>query len=193
MQIAVGAALEELYGMLTAAEQASYNNGHLNQVLELQDVNHNQTAPQNQMEHIQLYNRQYPVASNHIASIPSLSNQGTTRLNHFEPVNPQGKYQMPLQNQSSVLPPLPRYEANKSGIDSPLTQSLFPPAKIPSLEKPKSLEAQVDSAFVTFVDLKTFYEKGQCRLQGKSEQRLDYASAFVRIYLEDPDKVQVCF
>ena len=67
-----------------------------------------------------------------------------------------------------------------------------PTLNIPPVDKMPAYPPTVESTVVTFVDLKTFYEKGQCRLQGKSEQRLDYASSFVRIYLENPDNIKVC-
>jgi hypothetical protein len=173
------AVLDELYTMLTAVDSNAFNN----HIPPLQDPNINSNLPDtNKLQHFNGYKPQFPLTSNHAASMPVLPTQDQS-------INYNSRQDFQAQQQPNVYPSLSRYPQTNS-LHNPATQNVPPTISAPAVEKIPSF-ASMESTLVTFVDLKTFYEKGQCRLQGKSEQRLDYASSFVRIYLENPDNIQV--
>ena len=137
---------------------------------------------------------QFPITSTHTASMPVLPAQNQPLdfghiLMHGAP--------RPVSMQQEVLmqQEVPMSNPNYGQLSHfPPTNSLqhLPVQTVPTSEKPASqYSPNTEAAMVTFVDLNQCYEKGQCRLQGKSEQRLDYASSFVRIYLEKPDNIKV--
>ena len=130
---------------------------------------------------------QFSLTSKHTVSMPVLPT-------HNEPSNfGQLMSETPHPN-LSMQPNLPMPKTNNVPLQYPQSNGLQQsnsqtlPTPDNSLQQAPSLE----SAVVTFVDLKPFYEKGQCRLQGRSEQRLDYANSFVKIYLANPDNIKVC-
>ena len=178
--------------MLTAAEGKPYNN-QLNHIPQIQDPPMNTNLPEiNKLQHFDAYNPQYSLMSNHASSMPVLPTQDQPiQFSQISNSNSRPDFQVPQQ--ANVYP---RYQQNNS-IHDPTPQNVstainIPPSiNIPAVDTIPPYSATTESTLVTFVDLKTFYEKGQCRLQGKSEQRLDYASSFVRIYLEKPDNIQV--
>ena len=178
--------------MLTAAEGKPYNN-QLNHIPQIQDPPMNTNLPEiNKLQHFDAYKPQYSLMSNHASSMPVLPTQDQPiQFSQISNSNSRPDFQVPQQ--ANVYP---RYQQNNS-IHDPTPQNVstainIPPSiNIPAVDTIPPYSATTESTLVTFVDLKTFYEKGQCRLQGKSEQRLDYASSFVRIYLEKPDNIQV--
>jgi hypothetical protein len=188
--------------MLTAADTNEYDD-QLNHIPQMQDTNMNANLPEmNKLQHFDVYKPQFPLTSNHAASMPVLPTQDQPmNYNHIQNSNRRPDFQVP-QQQPDVYAPLSRYPRAQNNticnpppqnntICNPPPQNIPPSIIIPAVDKVPSNAPSAESTLVTFVDLKTFYEKGQCRLQGKSEQRLDYASSFVRIYLENPDNIQV--
>jgi hypothetical protein len=208
--------------MLTAADTNAYDD-QLNHIPQMQDTNMNDNLPEmNKLQHFDVYKPQFPLTSNHAASMPVLPTQDQPmNYNHIQNSNRRPDFQVP-QQQPDVYAPLSRYPRAQNNticnpppqnnticnpppqnnticnpppqnntICNPPPQNIPPSIIIPAVDKVPSNAPSAESTLVTFVDLKTFYEKGQCRLQGKSEQRLDYASSFVRIYLENPDNIQV--
>jgi hypothetical protein len=173
--------------MLTAVDSKPYNS-QLNHIPQMQDPNISTNLPEiNKLQHFDGYKTQFPLTSNHSGSMPILPTRDQP-MNYNPIPNSRQDRQVP-QQQANVYPSLSRYSQNNT-ILNPTPQNIPPSINIPAVEKTPPF-ASTESTMVTFVDLKTFYEKGQCRLQGKSEQRLDYASSFVRIYLENPNNIQV--
>lgn len=189
--------LDELYNMLEATDGKSCNQ-QLNHAPQIQESvpNFNPYLPEiNKLKHFDGYKMQFPMTTNHAASMPMLPTQEQPiQFEQMPDRNSHQDYQtQQAHQQSNPYLPLPRYPPNNT-LHNPTPQTIPPTLNIPPVDKiPPSYSLTKGSSPVTFVDLKTFYEKGQCRLQGKSEQRLDYASSFVRIYLENPDNIKVCY
>ena len=136
---------------------------------------------------------QFPITSTHTASMPVLPTQNQSL--HFDHLLTHGASRPNVSMQQEVLMqqevPMSNPKYTQLSHFPPTLQHL-PVQTVPTSEKPASqYSPNTEAAMVTFVDLNQCYEKGQCRLQGKSEQRLDYASSFVRIYLAKPDNVKV--
>ena len=187
--------------MLTEAEAKSYNN-QLSHVPQVQDPVMNTNLPElNKLQHFDAFKQPCSLMSNHASSsMPVLPTQDQPmQYNQMPNTNSRPDFQVPQQ--PSVYPRYPQNNTMiehtpqnvQTAINIPPSINISPAINIPAVDTIPSYAATTESTLVTFVDLKTFYEKGQCRLQGKSEQRLDYASSFVRIYLEKPDNIQVWY
>lgn len=180
--------------MLTAADASQHNN-QLNHIPQMQDPNFNTNLPaMNKLKHFDGYKPQFPLATNQAVSMPVLPTLDHAMEYNQIPNSPPDLHLQPTsqkqQQQSNGYQHSSRYPLNKAMCN--LTPQNVPPSiNIAPVNNSSPYAPMADSTLVTFVDLKTFYEKGQCRLQGKSEQRLDYASSFVRIYLENPSNIQV--
>lgn len=193
------AVLDELYGMLTAAENKSYN-AQPNEMPQMQDPNlESNLVETNKLQHFDRYKPQLPLTSNHAVSMPVLPTQNQP-IAFNEIPNSSSRQGFSVAQQPNPYHPVPGYSQNNNlynqappNIAPPnlAPSNLAPSINIPAVEPITSYSPTTEATLVTFVDLKTFYEKGQCRLQGKSEQRLDYASSFVRIYVENPGNIQV--
>ena len=177
--------------MLTAVDSKQCNNNQLNHMPQMQEPHIVTTLPDtNKLQHFDAYKQPFPLTANHTGSMPILPTQDQSmKYNPIQNSHPRQDFQVPQQQAPPVYPSIPRYPPNHARLN-PDTQNIQTSISIPAVEKISPFGSN-ESTLVTFVDLKSFYEKGQCRLQGKSEQRLDYASSFVRIYLEKPDNVQV--
>ena len=143
----------------------------------------------------------FPLSNNHSMSMPILPNQNNEsptcqrNANTIPNVLIQSNAtqpQLPAQPPQLMIPDenfnCPSILPQNNGLQQCQSTLI---AQTPS-QKQKTTHLNTENGLITFVDLKCFYEKGQVRLQGKSEQRLDYSTSFVKIYVVKPDIIKVC-